>query len=102
MYEHYSQRKNTSDSSVLASKTRRLKWFDHVSRMGQERLPKALSQWRPENAKRRRERCRTRWRDAVECEARLAGIDQDLEPGTVTGHTRTIGVLMPCCDDDDD
>ena len=49
----------------LLLKTRRLKWFGHVSRMGQERLPKALSQWRPENAKRRRGRCRTRWRDAV-------------------------------------
>ena len=43
----------------------------------EERLPKALSQWRPENAKRRRGRCRTRWRDAVERDARLAGIDQN-------------------------
>ena len=43
----------------LLLKTRRLKWFGHVSQMGQERLPKALSQWRPENAKRRRARCRT-------------------------------------------
>ena len=56
-----------------------LKWFGHVSQMGQERLPKALSQWRPENAKQRRGRCRTRWRDAVEHDARLAGIDQDVE-----------------------
>ena len=63
----------------LLLKTIRLKRFGHVSRMGQERLPKALSQWRPENAKRRRGRCRTRWRDAVERDARLAGIDQDLE-----------------------
>ena len=62
-----------------------------VSGKGQERLPKALSQWRPENAKRRRGRCRTRWRDAVERDARLAGIDQNLEcmasvrwPTTVT------------------
>ena len=47
--------------------------------MGQERLPKALSQWRTENAKRRRGRCRTRWRDAVERDATLAGLDQDLE-----------------------
>ena len=47
--------------------------------MGQERLPKALSQWRPENEKRRKGRYRTRWRDAVERNARLAGIDQDLE-----------------------
>ena len=63
----------------LLLKTRRLKWFGHVSRMGQERLPKALSRWRPENAKRRRGRCRTRWKDAVERDARLAGLDQDLE-----------------------
>jgi len=47
--------------------------------MGQETLPKALLQWRPENAKRRRGRCRTRWRDDVERNAKLAGIDQDLE-----------------------
>ena len=63
----------------LLLKTRRLKWFGHVSRMGQERLPKALSQWRLENAKRRRGRCRTRWKDAVERDARLAGLDQELE-----------------------
>ena len=50
----------TPASSLL--NTRRLKWFGHVSPMGQERLPKALSQWRPENAKRRRGRCRTRIR----------------------------------------
>ena len=56
------------------------KWFGHVSWMGQERLFKALSQWRPENAKRRRGRCRTRWKDAVERDVRQAGLDQDLEP----------------------
>ena len=54
-------------------------WTSWVSKMCQERLPKALSQWRPENAKRRRERWRTRWRDAVERNARLAGLNQDLE-----------------------
>ena len=64
----------------LLLKTRRLKWFGHVSQMGQERLPKALSQWRPENAKRRRGRDAVerdarggRWRDGVERDARLAG-----------------------------
>ena len=72
------ERTGQTPASLLL-KTRRLKWFGHVSRMGQERLPKALSQWRPENAKRRRGRCRTRWRDAVKRDARLAGIDQDLE-----------------------
>ena len=65
--------------------------------MGQERLPKALSPWRPENAKRRRGRCRTRWRDAVERDARLAGIDQDQEILHQTGHNGGT-----CCDDDDD
>ena len=54
-------------------------WTSWVSKMSQERLPKALSQWRPENVKRRRGRCRTRWKDAVESDARLAGLDQDLE-----------------------
>ena len=73
-------RERTGQTPVsLLLKTGRLKWFGHVSRMGQERLPIALSQWRPENAKRRRGRCRTRWRDAVERDARLVGIDQDLE-----------------------
>ena len=46
---------------------------------GSRKAPKALSQWRPANAKRRRGRCHTRWRDAVERDARLAGLDQDLE-----------------------
>ena len=67
-------REKTGQTPVsLLLKTKRLRWFGHVSRMGQKR------QWRPENAKRRRGRCRTRWRDAVERDARLAGIDQNLE-----------------------
>ena len=37
--------------AVLLLKTRRIKWFGNVSRIGHERLPKDLSQWRPENAK---------------------------------------------------
>ena len=64
----------------LLLKTRRLRWFGHVSWMGQERLPKALlSQRRSGNAKQRRGRCRNRWIDAVARDAKLAGMDQDLE-----------------------
>ena len=44
------ERTGQTPASLLL-KTRRLRWFGHVSRMGQERLPKALSQRRPENAK---------------------------------------------------
>ena len=39
---------------------------------------------------------------------RLAGIDQDLVSMASDraqwrpGHARTVGVLTPCCDDDDD
>ena len=72
------ERTGQTQASLLL-KTRRLKWFAHVSQMGQGRHPKAISQWRPENAKRRKGRYHTRWRDAVERDARLAGIDQDLE-----------------------
>ena len=66
----FRERTGPTPASLLL-KTRKLKWFGHVGRMGQE--------WRPENAKRRRGRSHTRWRDAVERDARLAGIDQDLE-----------------------
>ena len=39
-----------------------------------------ILEWRPGNAKRKRGRtCRTRWRDTMEREANLAGMDQDLE-----------------------
>ena len=72
------ERTGQTPASLLL-KTRRLRWFGYVSRMGQERLPKALSQWRPENAQRRRGKCRTRWIDALERDAKLAGMDQDLE-----------------------
>ena len=44
------ERTGQTPASLLL-KTRRIRWFGHVSWMGQERLPKALSQWRPENAK---------------------------------------------------
>ena len=47
----------------LLLKTRRLRW---IGRMGQEKLPKPLSQWRPENAKQRRGSCHMRWRDIME------------------------------------
>ena len=66
--------------AFLFLKTRRSRWFGNFSWMGQERLPKALSQWRPENAKRSsKRRCCTQWRDAMELNAGLAGIDQDLD-----------------------
>ena len=74
------QRTGQTPASLLL-KTRRLKWFGHVSRMGQERLPKALSEWRPENAKRRRG-----------TGAALGG-----EMPWNAGDAR-----LACCDDDDD
>ena len=69
-------------------KTRRLSWFGHDSRIGQERLCKALLEWIPENEKRKRGRCRTRWRDTVERDARLAGMDQDLESMAADSHSK--------------
>ena len=58
----------------LLLKTKRLRWFGHVCRMGQERLPKALLEWRPVNVMRRRGRCLTRCRDTVVRDARLRQI----------------------------
>ena len=66
----FRERTGQTPASLLL-KTRELKWFGHVGRMGQE--------LGPENAKRRRGRSHTRWRDVVERDARLAGIDQELE-----------------------
>ena len=75
--------------------------------MGQEILQKALLKLRPENAKRRRGRCSTRCRDAVERNAKPTRMDQDLvsmaadDGATMAREARTIGVIIPCCDNDD-
>ena len=44
----------------------------------EEEAALAKHEWRPENAKRKRGRCCTWWRETVERDTNLAGMDHDL------------------------
>ncbi|XP_077866576.1 uncharacterized protein LOC144354982 [Saccoglossus kowalevskii] len=61
---------------------RRLRLFGHVCRIGPEKLPRALMDWNPEDVGSRWKRGRnpTRWKEAVERDARSAGVTGDICP----------------------
>lgn len=75
------RRRTNQPAASLLLKVRRLRWYGHVVRMEDGRLPKRLMQWRPElvGGKRRRGRTRVRWLDVVKRDAATAGVGGDLE-----------------------
>lgn len=54
-----------------------LKWYGHVQRMGEERLPKQLLNWVPQG-RRKRGRPRKSWREGIDSEMRERGLDDNL------------------------
>ena len=91
------RRTNQSPPSLLL-KVRRLRWFGHVSRMDQDRLPRRLLHWRPESVggKRKQGRARVRWMDVVRRDAAAAGITGDLEEAAAdrVGWRRMLALMM--------
>ena len=49
----------------------RLRWFGHVSRMPEERLPRRLLEWTPTHGKRSRGRPKKSWLACVQVDASL-------------------------------
>jgi len=72
------RRTGQAPASLLVKRSR-LRWFGHVCRMDQDRLPRMLMEWQPESVggKRRRGRCRTRWMDVVARDAESLGIGRE-------------------------
>ena len=70
------RRRTKQPSAALLLKVRRLRWFGHVVRMDEQRLPLRLLKWCPEQVggRRRRRRTRVRWLDAVVRDATVAGV----------------------------
>ena len=58
------QHAGIENSATFISRNR-LRWFGHVARMPEERLPKKLSQWKQAHGKRSRARPPEFWLDCV-------------------------------------
>ena len=55
---------------------RRLRWYGHVARMAEERIPKIVMKWKP-TGKRRRGRPRLTWRHTIETDLKRLDITWD-------------------------
>ena len=58
-------------------KTKQLKWYGHVQRMEEDRLPKQVLKWTP-HGRRRRGRPRRSWREGIDKEMEEREIPVDL------------------------
>ncbi|XP_044749747.1 uncharacterized protein LOC123310346 [Coccinella septempunctata] len=58
-------------------KEKPLRWYGHVQRMGDERLPKQVLHWMP-HGRRRRGRPRLSWREGITGEMRARGMEENL------------------------
>lgn len=74
------RRRTNQPAASLLLQVRRLRWYGHVVRMEDSRLPKRMLNWRPEQVggRRRRGRTRVRWIDAVKRDGAAAGLGDDL------------------------
>ena len=72
---------NTLDEAVRMS---RLRWWGHVKRMGEERIPKRLMSSAVEG-KRSRGRPRRQWLDSVLNDLKVRGVE-DQEAAVLTGN----------------
>jgi hypothetical protein len=64
----------SSPNIVRVIKSRRMRWVEHVARMGEGRGVYRILVWRHEG-KRRLERPRRRWEDNIKLDLRETGID---------------------------
>ncbi|XP_030746469.1 uncharacterized protein LOC115875208 [Sitophilus oryzae] len=58
-------------------KINQLKWYGHVQRMEESRIPKKILNWTPQG-KRKRGRPRWSWRGGIDGDIRTGGIDENL------------------------
>lgn len=58
-------------------RTKQLRWYGHVQRMEERRLPKQILTWRP-TGRRKRGRPRRSWREGIDNEIQLRGLDEEL------------------------
>ena len=54
------------DKNVLEVIERKLRWFGHIKRMGEDRIPKMILEWNAEGRRRRRRRRpQEKWMDGI-------------------------------------
>ncbi|XP_030748221.1 uncharacterized protein LOC115876551 [Sitophilus oryzae] len=58
-------------------KINQLRWYGHVQRMEENRIPKKILNWTPKG-KRKRGRPRRSWREGINGDIRTRGIDENL------------------------
>ena len=58
-------------------KINQLRWYGHVQRMEENRIPKKILNWTPQG-KRKRGRPRRSWREGIDGDIRTRGIDENL------------------------
>ena len=68
---------NVTHTIVDDISVNQLKWYGHVQRMNEERLPKQVLNWAP-HGRRKRGRPRKSWREGIDREIREKGLDEDL------------------------
>lgn len=68
---------NVKHTIVDDINTKQLRWYGHVQRMSEERLPKQILTWTP-HGRRKRGRPRLSWREGINREMRERELDEDL------------------------
>lgn len=58
-------------------RTKQLRWYGHVQRMADERLPKQVLDWKP-IGRRKRGRPRKSWREGIDKDIGMLGLEEDL------------------------
>lgn len=58
-------------------KTKQLRWYGHVQRISEDRLPKQVLAWTPQG-KRKRRRLRRSWRERIDREMQERDLEEDL------------------------
>ena len=69
-------------------RTRRLRWFGHLHRLNDTRLPKRIYKWLPQFGRRRRGRPRTRWKDCVVRDLELREAPCDIDDAEIVATNR--------------
>ena len=69
-------------------RNRRLKWFGHLLRLDNERIPKRLHLWKPTHGRRRRRRPRTMWTSVIQRDLLNLGLGWSVEEAEIAAQDR--------------
>ena len=75
-------------------RNRRLKWFGHLLRMDNERIPKRLHLWKPTHGRWRRGRPRTMWTNVIQRDLLNLGLRWSVEEAEIAAQDRTVWKIL--------